>query len=165
MRMFLLLVAIPAFAAGWNPRAAADSLDARQKQWFAWPSANSNGVPCVSCHTGATYLLARPALRRILGEAEPTRYETGLLDSLRSRLAKRTAKELFPKAIEPHLSEGAGVESIFAAYFLRDSSSFDRMLSFQTPEGGWPWFSLDLHPWEQAESAYYGAAVAALAVQ
>src|SRR6478735_3063427 len=98
MRMLLLLVAIPAFAAGWNPRGAADYLDARQKQWFAWPSANSNGAPCVSCHTGVTYLLARPALRRILGEAEPTPYETGLLDSLRTRLPKRTARELFPKA-------------------------------------------------------------------
>src|SRR5690349_235292 len=114
MRMMLLLLALPAFGADWNPRAAADYLDGRQKQWFAWPAANSSGAPCVSCHTGATYLLARPALRRILDEPEPTIYETGLLNSLRSRLSKRTPQELFPKETEPHLSEKAGVESIFA---------------------------------------------------
>src|SRR2546423_13945705 len=107
----LLLLSLPAFAADWNPRAAADYLDARQKQWFAWPSANSNGAPCVSCHTGATYLLARPALRRILREAEPTPYETGLLESLRSRLPNSTPRELFPKGTEPHKSEGAAVET------------------------------------------------------
>ena len=102
MRMLVLFLALRAFAA--------DYLDGRQKQWFAWAPANANATPCVSCHTGATYLLARPALRRVLGESEPTPYETGLLDSLRGRLPKRTAKELFPKEGEPHLSEKAGVE-------------------------------------------------------
>jgi squalene-hopene/tetraprenyl-beta-curcumene cyclase len=166
MRMLvLLLLTLPAFAADWNPRAAADYLDARQKEWFAWPGANANATPCVSCHTGVTYLLARPALRRVLGEADPTPYETGLLDSLRGRLPKRTAKDLFPKAVEPHLSEGAGVESILAAWFLRDSESYDRMWTMQTADGGWPWFNQNLEPWEQPTSAYYGAAVAALAAQ
>src|ERR1051326_3155831 len=99
MRIFLLgmMAVLPAFPSDWNPRAAAAYLDGRQKKCFAGPAGNGNGVPCVSCHTGASYLLARPALRRVLGEAEPTPYETGLLDSLRSRLPKRTAKELFPK--------------------------------------------------------------------
>ena len=165
MRMLLLLLALPVFAAEWNPRAAADYLDARQKQWLAWPAANSNGAPCVSCHTGATYLLARPALRRILGESEPTPYETTLLDSLRGRLTKRTPKELFPKGAEPHASESAGVESIFAAWFLRDPAAYDRMWSLQTADGAWAWNSFDLNPWEQPESAYYGVAVAALAVK
>jgi hypothetical protein len=31
--------------------------------------------PCVSCHTGMTYLLARPVLRRALHESEPTTFE------------------------------------------------------------------------------------------
>ncbi len=165
MRMLLLLVALPVFAADWSPRAAADYLDGRQKEWFAWPAANANATPCVSCHTGATYLLARPALRRLLGEAEPTTYETGLLDSLRSRLPKRTPIELFPKATEPHLSEAAGVEAIFAAWFLRTPEAYDRMWSLQTSGGAWAWNSFDLNPWEQPESAYFGAAIAALATQ
>jgi len=54
MRLALALaVALPALAADWNPRAAADYLDARQKQWSAWPAASlADGSKCVSCHTG-----------------------------------------------------------------------------------------------------------------
>ena len=47
------------------------------KAWFAWKPAASPDGPCVSCHTGMTYLLARPALRRALGETQPTMFETG----------------------------------------------------------------------------------------
>src|SRR5215471_16514504 len=87
--LWLLPAAVPALAADWNPRLAAQYLDNRQKEWFDWPTANSNAKPCISCHTGMTYLLARPALRRALGEESPTTYETGLLASLRSRVDKR----------------------------------------------------------------------------
>src|SRR3954466_6828670 len=140
MRRCLLTLLLPvlAGAADWNPRAAADYLDARQKEWFAWAPANANARPCVSCHGGLTYLLARPALRRVLHESDQTAYETGLLDSLRTRLAKRTVKEMFPTAVEPHLSEGAGVESILAAFFLRTPDSLDRMWSLQFVDGGFP---------------------------
>src|SRR5262249_13025654 len=31
-------------------------------------------------------------------------------------------------------------------------------------KGGWPWFSLELDPWEMPESAYYGASIAAIAI-
>src|SRR6184192_3888876 len=66
--MFSRLVAIAAWAAlrgycgDWSPQLAADYLDSRQKEWFAWPAAKAPGGPCVSCHTGLTYLLARPVL-------------------------------------------------------------------------------------------------------
>src|SRR5215831_19034904 len=163
--MIAALLVLPALAADWNPRAAADYLDARQKQWFAWPAANVEGGKCVSCHTGLTYLLARPALRRVLNEPHPTEYETGLLETLRARLPKRTPSELYPKAKEPHLSEEAAVESIFAAWFVASPEAFDRMWSFQSQSGAWAWNSFDLDPWEMPESAYYGAALAALAVK
>src|SRR5205814_1623459 len=84
----VLLLAGAASAGDWNRQGAAEYLDARQKAWLAWPAANGNGVPCVSCHTGMPYLLARPALRQALGESGRTAYETALLDSLRSRLDK-----------------------------------------------------------------------------
>src|SRR5438093_11391419 len=71
-------------SAQWNPQLAAQYLDARQRQWSAWPPAASPDGPCVSCHTGMTYLLARPALRRALGEPQPTAYEQRLLDRLRA---------------------------------------------------------------------------------
>src|SRR6266545_2583222 len=101
--LFLLaLAALPAFSGDWNPRLAAQYLDSRQKEWFAWPRAlTSTGQPCVSCHTGETYLLARPALRRALGDTQPTAYETGLLDSLRKRATKTDPKELFRTVKEP----------------------------------------------------------------
>lgn len=162
----LALPALPAVAADWNPRAAADYLDGRQKQWLAWPVSNlADGKKCVSCHTGMSYLLARPALRRALNEPAPTEYETGLLDGLRSRVSKRAPVDLYPKAKQPHLSEEAAVESIFAAWFLGTSDALDRMWSFQAPSGAWAWNSFDLDPWETPESAYFGAALAALAVQ
>jgi hypothetical protein len=60
----------------------------------------------------------RPALRRALGEAEPTSYERGLLDGLRARLEKKTASEMSPGAKEPFASQRLGVEAIFSALLL-----------------------------------------------
>jgi hypothetical protein len=152
----LSVLAVP--GADWNPRLAAQYLDSRQKEWFDWPTANSAAKPCVSCHTGMTYLLARPALRKALGEEAPTAYETGLLASLRSRVDKR----------EPANSQGLGVESIMAARFLATADAYDRMWALQLHEGpakgAWNWFSLELDPWETPESRFYGAAMAAMSV-
>src|SRR5215471_15022425 len=122
--VLLTVVMLPAMGAGWSPRRAADYMDARQKEWFAWPRANGGAKPCISCHTGLPYLLARPALRKALGEKEPTQYEIGLLESLRSRLEKR----------EPN-GESLGVESVMAALFLRTPTAYDRMWSLQIKEG------------------------------
>src|SRR6266700_3789503 len=72
----------------WNPALAAAYLDARQEAWFAWPRAQSPDGPCISCHTGMPYLLARPALRKLLHENTPTMYEQGLLHRLDSRAGK-----------------------------------------------------------------------------
>src|SRR5258705_3998342 len=120
-------VASPAYCADWNPRLAADYLDSRQKEWFAWGPAKAPGGPCVSCHTGVTYLLARPALRRALGENRPTEYETGLLDALRSRVDKKESKDVIPSfAREPAASQAMGVESIHAALFLGTEEEFGR---------------------------------------
>jgi squalene-hopene/tetraprenyl-beta-curcumene cyclase len=42
--------------------------------------------------------------------------------------------------------------------------AFERLWKLQTPQGSWPWPAPGLDPWEEPESAYYGAALAALAV-
>ena len=148
---------LPALGADWSPRRAADYMDSRQKEWFAWPTANGGAKPCISCHTGLTYLLARPALRRVLGESGPTEYETGLLESLRSRVDKKAPD-----------TAALGVESVMAALFLRTPEAYDRMWSLQIREGKeagiWKWFHLDLEPWEEPESDLFGASLAALAV-
>src|SRR6476469_2593675 len=119
--LFLALAGLPAFAADWNPKLATEYLDGRQKEWFAWPAAKAPGGVCISCHTGMTYLMARPALRKALGETEPTEYEKGLLNSLRARVGKRDVKDVFPSfSKEPTATQAMGVESVFAVLFLRD---------------------------------------------
>jgi len=175
----VLLAAGPLLAADWDPRLAADYLDSRQKSWFEWPRAKATGGPCISCHTGATYLLARPALRRVLGESQPTVYETGLLNALRARVDSSDAKDMFPSAVrEPATAQGRGVESVFAALFLSPADeglkpggnaqkALDRLWSLQAKDGpgkgAWPWFSRGLDPYEMEHSAYCGAALAAIA--
>jgi squalene-hopene/tetraprenyl-beta-curcumene cyclase len=178
--VFMILVAPLAYGGDWSPRLAAEYLDGRQKEWFAWPTAKAPGGPCVSCHTGMTYLLARPALRKALGESEPTQYEKGLLDALRARADKREGKDLFAGfGKEPLASQALGVESVLAALFLAREDpggrlsrnaelALDRMWSFQNRDGkgkgAWSWFQLDLDPWETPESPFYGATLATLAV-
>src|SRR5688572_7709276 len=154
-----------ALSVDWSPRRAAEYLDSRQKEWFAWDRAKTPGGPCISCHTGATYLLARPALRRALGEHQPTFYETGLLDALRARVDKKESKDVYPSYIkEPGASQAMGVESIHSAVFLGTEEAFGRLWSLQDAQGGWQWFSLNLDPWEMPDSRFYGAALAVLAV-
>lgn len=159
-----LLAASSSVAAGWNPKLAAAFLDERQKQWFAWPVAARTGGPCVSCHTGLPYLIARPALRRALGEDQPTQWETGLRDALRARL--HGAAPVAP----PPSPQFTGVESILAALFLpSEPAARERLWKLQLSEGAargsWTWFELELDPWENTEAPFFGAALAALAVQ
>ena len=170
--VLIMLVTLPGLAADWNPKLAAQYLDSRQKEWFAWPPAKISGGPCISCHTGVTYMLARPALRRLLGEAEPTAYETGLRDALLAR-AGIGLKEALKAGKEPVASQGIGVESIFAALFLDPEKpaaqqAWDRLWSMQLHEGpakgSWPWFDFDTDPYETADSGFFGASLAALAI-
>jgi squalene-hopene/tetraprenyl-beta-curcumene cyclase len=155
--VLLGIAVLPAIAGDWNPRLAAEYLDERQKEWIEWPRANGDAKPCISCHTGLPYLLARPVLRKALGEKEPTPYEIKLLDSLRSRLEKK--------------GKGAaiGVESVMAALFLGTPEAYDRMLSVQLKEGpnagAFSWYMTDLDPWEEPESPLFGAALAAIALR
>ncbi len=162
------------------PRLAADYLDSREKAWFAWPAAKAAGGTCVSCHTGMTYLMARPELRKVLGEQQPTEYETAILSGLQERTVKD--ERMFGGASfakEPRASQAAGVQSVLTALLLARSDrspkmnaatgqAFERMWAAQIHDGpakgAWPWFAFDDDPWETQDSAYYGAALAALAV-
>jgi squalene-hopene/tetraprenyl-beta-curcumene cyclase len=172
MRMVLALIALlvvttPSLHADWSPELAARYLDGRQKDWFVWKPAMSADGPCVSCHTGMTYLLARPALRTALKENEPTIYEKGLLDRLRANVGAKPAGAL------------QGVETVFSAMFLsredakntmsaHTRKAFDQLWTLQNAEGpatgAWRWYAANLDPWENAESGYYGASLAALAI-
>ena len=47
----------------WNAKGAAAYLDGQIEWWSTWPNAKrDHDTFCVSCHTVAPYVLARPAL-------------------------------------------------------------------------------------------------------
>jgi squalene-hopene/tetraprenyl-beta-curcumene cyclase len=170
--VLIMLTALPGIAGDWSPKLAAQYLDSRQKEWFAWPPAKRSGGPCISCHTGATYLLARPALRRVLGEAEPVTYETGLVQGLRARLGTRLV-DVRKDVKEPVASQMVGVEAIFAVLFpgqekFAAQEAWDRLWSMQihdgAAKGSWPWFDFNTDPYETSDSGFFGASLAALAI-
>jgi squalene-hopene/tetraprenyl-beta-curcumene cyclase len=176
----LIFVAIsPAFCSDWSPKLAAQYMDGRQEQWLAWPIAMNSGVPCVSCHTGLPYLMARPMLRHVLGETEPTLYEGMLKASMRATVSRTDANDLFSGLKGVILQQVYGAQATVSALVLamddaqrghltpETERSLKRMWSLQVhsgkDKGGWPWSDFDLDPWETADSAYYGAALSALA--
>jgi squalene-hopene/tetraprenyl-beta-curcumene cyclase len=172
----------------WNPRAAAAYLDQRQAWWSEWPSAaRDHGTFCVSCHTAASYALARPALRRSLAEREPSPNEIRLLDNVTRRVRLwKDVEPFYPDQTVglPKTSESRGTEAILNALILasRDAQTgtpsptlsedarraFDNLWALQMKKGdqagAWTWLNFRYEPWEADKSAYYGAALAALAV-
>jgi squalene-hopene/tetraprenyl-beta-curcumene cyclase len=176
----LTLALTPAFCADWNAPLAEHYLDSRQKEWVAWPMALHSGVACVSCHTGLTYLLARPALRLSLHEKSgPTLYESLLVDSMRATVIRTDANDLFAGLKGLIVDQVYGAQLVLAALVLamddarggklspEGEKAFDRLWSTQLKtgpdKGAWLWSDFDLDPWETKDSAYYGAALAALA--
>jgi squalene-hopene/tetraprenyl-beta-curcumene cyclase len=156
------------FAADWDPAAAARYLDSRQEKWFVWPNSASKGGPCMSCHTGLTYILARPVLRRALGETAPARWETGMLEGLKARVDDNPAPE------------AADAQPVLAALVLamddqrsgrrlsrETEAAFRRMWRLQVGDGmrkgAFPWNNSGRDPYSN-EATYLGASLAALAV-
>jgi squalene-hopene/tetraprenyl-beta-curcumene cyclase len=179
--LLAIIFCVTAFSADWDPKLAAKYLDQRQKQWFDWPITQAAGGPCVSCHTGLPYLVARPHLRKALGETTKTEFESGLLEGLQTRLASGESMfKSFKK--EPLRSQGLCVEAMLSvvAFGFNDDvpgesrkavtkAAWDRLWSLENPAGArrekelWPWFNLELHPYESEGSAYYGASLVAIA--
>lgn len=175
----IAVLVIPAVCGDWNPRLAAQYLDAREKAWFAWPSAQRSGVVCISCHTSVPYLIARPALRRALGETGPTLYEAVLLDGVKATVVKSDAKTLFGDLKGLLADQVFGAQTVLSAFVLsmdearrpalslEGEKAFERMWAIQLRDGkykgAWNWSDFDLDPWETLDSTYYGAALAAVA--
>ncbi|MGA2736638.1 MAG: hypothetical protein ABSG65_04220 [Bryobacteraceae bacterium] len=176
----LALAVAPAFCADWNARLAAQYMDARQKEWDAWPTALHSGVACVSCHTGLPYLLARPALRHVLNEKTgPTLYEGVLVSSMRATVIRTDANDLFGGLKGLIVDQVYGAQVVLASLVLamddaprgrlsaEGEKAFDRLWSTQLKsgpdKGNWLWSNFDLDPWETKDAAYYGGALAALA--
>ena len=89
--LFLVVTEVTAGdEATWNKDLAAKYLDERGQAWFESFASAERGegtgkTSCVSCHTLAPYALARPVLRKVTGEKEPTKYEKQHLAATRKR--------------------------------------------------------------------------------
>src|SRR3979409_841934 len=79
--------AAPDGAPTWSTRPPAASVERRSAWWAPWPNAaRDHGTFCVSCHTAAPYALARPALRKVLGETGPSAPEIALFSNVTKRV-------------------------------------------------------------------------------
>lgn len=168
---------------GWNPKTAAAYLDQRSTWWATWPNAQRDHETfCISCHTALPYAIARPALRRSLGETAPSAAEAALIANVAKRVTMwKEVEPFYPDQTRglPKTSESRGTESILNAVILasRDARggalsddtrrAFDNMWALQFRNGdhtgGWAWLNFHYEPWEAEGSAYYGAALAAVA--
>jgi squalene-hopene/tetraprenyl-beta-curcumene cyclase len=169
---------------GWNPKAAAAYLDGRATWWSTWPNAaRDRGTFCVSCHTTVPYVLARPALRRALGEQTSSAPETKLAENVSARVtAWKDVAPFYPDQTRglPKTSESRGTESIINALVLTVRDRQSGHLSDDTRQalanmwalqmktdaiaGAWPWLNFHYEPWESGDAPYFGASLAALAV-
>ena len=163
----------------WSPSAAAHYMDQRQVWWQGWDRAQKDhGTLCVSCHTQATFSLARPVLRGELGEHSPSPQEQVMLSSIETRV--RAWKDMQPFYSDALYGTGKEVESrnaesvlnavILSSYdthsgHLSDTTrlAFDNAWALQTQSGpdagAWVWQNFDYTPWESKESQYHWAAL------
>jgi squalene-hopene/tetraprenyl-beta-curcumene cyclase len=168
-------------ARGWNAEAAARYLDGRAAAWKAHPKTQrSQETACISCHTGLPYLLARPELRGILGEATPPPPETALVEDVLKRSGIWDQVEPWYAHTTDKVLESKGTEAVLNALVLavRDRGrgatspltreALGHMWKQQHTEGpttgGWSWLDFGLAPWETKQSEVWGACLAALAV-
>src|SRR3954451_17652436 len=114
--------ASPADAPTWDPKAAASYLDGRAEWWTTWQNAKRDrGTFCISCHTTLPYALARPALRRPLGETAISGPEAKILDNLLTRArAGHEIEPFYPDQTRgiPKTSESRAIESVMNAVVL-----------------------------------------------
>jgi squalene-hopene/tetraprenyl-beta-curcumene cyclase len=171
-------------SAAWDVKNAAAYLDARQAWWRSWPNAaRDHDTVCVSCHSALPYALSRPALRSRLNESGPSPNESKLLADVVKRVREwKDMEPWYPDQTRglPKTAESRGTESVINAIVLsrRDAAagalSADGRQAFANLwaqqmrtgdlSGGWAWLAFKLEPWEGSKSAYFGAALAAVAV-
>ena len=171
-------------ARSWDPKAAAAYLDQRANWWMTWPvAARDHDTFCVSCHTAVPYAISRSALRGPLDETALSPGEQKLVANVTKRV--RLWKEVAPFYNDKNDGPGKTVQSrgteavlnalILATYDARRGelspdtrAALDNMWATQLTsgdkKGAWPWLQFNNEPWEANDSAYYGAALAAVAV-
>lgn len=172
MRKVVLLftIGMPLLEAGeWNRDAAFRFLEARQQQWAGWKPAQKPGGPCISCHTGLPYLIARRALaapspsgsqqeliqatsKRVL--ADPP-HSMGFDDGAQAVLNLWTLSMARPKANTPlDRADRAAMEVLWKKQ-IREGAG----------KGSWTWVLAGLEPWDSESANFFGTALAARALQ
>ena len=171
-------------APGWDRQAAARYLDSREVWWQSWDRADKDrGTMCISCHTQASYGLARPALSQDLGEQGLTASEKVMLASIEKRVRTWTQMQPFysdvisgaGKEVESRDAESVLNAVILTSYDVRQGrlsettrTAFDNAWALQSktgPDAGsWVWQNFGYAPWESKESQYHWAALMAIAV-
>jgi squalene-hopene/tetraprenyl-beta-curcumene cyclase len=170
-------------AQSWDPRAAATYLDQREVAWMNWPTAaRDHGTFCVSCHTVLPYVLSRPTLRAVAAEQGPSE-EGRVVDNVRKRVSLWSQTEPYYEDVrygDGKPEQSRGTEAVLNALVLASHDAqqgklndltlmaFQNMWALQRKQGpekgSWPWLQFEMEPWEAGDSAYYGAALSAIAV-
>ncbi len=204
IRRNLFIATIVTLASDWTTATrAADSedvarvrravayLDARQDAWFHFEKADRgeevDKTSCVSCHTGMSYLLARPALTRFTAEGGPAGPQEKTIAEVARRVEHWTELDspqfqLMYDFNDQKKVQSRGTEAVFNALILaRDDAEHDRkaisektrsafrhLWASQITEGdnrgSWDWLNFGLEPWEATGSRAFGASLAAIAV-
>ena len=162
----------------WDKEAAAKYLDDRMDLWFEKARKLRTGqgnTACASCHNTVPYVLARPALRKAAGMSQPTPQEAKLLDETLRRVDTYGSHEQIIKGKE---EQSRGTEAVLNLLILAgEDARQDRRCPVSRPakrsksygksnvrtEPGIGWTS-GMSLTSPADSVYYGAALAAMAV-
>ncbi len=201
IRFALRITAILVVFAGWAKAGDADDvgrvaraiayLDGRQDEWSRFASSQrgkgADKTSCVSCHTGVSYALARPALGRFAGKPGPSAPEERMMAAVGLRVEHWAELDsprfrLMYDSDDRKKVESRGTEAVLNALLLaRDDArqgrsepsaatraAFEHMWKTQVTEGSasgsWEWLNFGLQPWEADGSRVFGAALAAIAV-
>jgi squalene-hopene/tetraprenyl-beta-curcumene cyclase len=128
-------------------------------------------------------MLALPALRSALNEHDRSENEMKIIADVVKRVrAWREVEPWYPDQTRglPKTAESRGTEAVINALVLAQRDAADGALSADARQafanlwaqqmrtgdlsGAWAWLSFRLEPWEGAQSAYWGATLAAIAV-
>jgi squalene-hopene/tetraprenyl-beta-curcumene cyclase len=167
----------------WDRFAAARYLDTREMWWQSWDRAQrDHQTVCISCHTVLPYALARPVLRKQIGETSISAPERNMLSYLSKRVTLWNEVEPFykdgkagpTKSVESRDTEAVLNALILANYDARGNhlsplteSAFRNAWALQEQSGdkagAWIWLNFHNGPWESDISEYWGATLMALA--
>jgi len=148
----------------WQTDAATSYLDQRSALWF------SQRDCALSCHTTHPFMLASGSLGMASGTG------SALYDAISARVASFPDVKVWYGSSSTKTSESLGTEAILnaSAIIAYDSisgslsdvgrSALTKLWDQQHSDGGFSWLDYDLAPWETRDAAYYGAALAAMAV-